>query len=127
MFFFREGKIVTLKEEDSDIEIQKSYRSHYIKNKRRSKTKKAASSGKDVNEERGEQVKPRSSKKRAFNKIKSGDDNVFSDVAEVRNICNRCIHIYLINKLYIYHTYLLQYSRRKWKETIRICSNVVKI
>ncbi|XP_043584209.1 methenyltetrahydrofolate synthase domain-containing protein [Bombus pyrosoma] len=78
----KEGKIVTLKEEDSDIEIQKSYRSHYMRNKRRFKTKKVASTGTDVNEERGKQVKPGFSKKRAFNKLKSGDDNVFSDVAE---------------------------------------------
>lgn len=92
--FFREGKIVTLKEEDSDIEIRKSYRSNYIKNKRRFKTKNVASSGNDVNEERGKQVKPRFPKKRAFNKFKSGDDNVLSDVAEVRNICGRCIHIF---------------------------------
>lgn len=90
--FPREGKIVTLKEEDSDIETQKSNRSHYIKNKRRFKARKPASSVNDVNEDGEKQeVKTSVLKKRTSSKIKSGDDNVFSDVVEVRYTNNLCI------------------------------------
>ncbi|XP_076302810.1 methenyltetrahydrofolate synthase domain-containing protein-like [Lasioglossum baleicum] len=79
----KEGKIVTLKEEDSDIETQKSNRSHYIKNKRRFKARKPASSVNDVNEDGEKQeVKTSVLKKPTSSKIKSGDDNVFSDVVE---------------------------------------------
>lgn len=48
----KEGKIITLKEEDSDVEIKKYYHSH-IKNKKRFNTKKVLSNVNDI--EKGEQ------------------------------------------------------------------------
>lgn len=73
----KEGKIITLKEEDSDVEIKKYYHSH-IKNKERFNTKKVFSNVNDI--EKGEQkhVKTCFFKKRKINKFK------FSDIVEVK-------------------------------------------
>lgn len=99
--FSREGKVVTLKEEDSDIEIQKTYRSNHVKNKKRFKTKKIVSNDNNIGEEEEKQIKTRFLKKRTFNKVNSRDNNVFSNVAEVRNIAIMCVY-----KIYTY-TFIL--------------------
>ncbi|KOC68305.1 Methenyltetrahydrofolate synthase domain-containing protein [Habropoda laboriosa] len=82
----KEGKIVTLKEEDSDVEIQKPYRnrSNYVKSKKHFKTRKDVSGINDANEEGEKQpIKTRFPKRRTNNKVKSGNDNnVFSDEVE---------------------------------------------
>lgn len=78
----KEGKVVILKEEDSDIETQKTYRSNYVKNKKRFKTKKIVSNDNNIGKEEEKQVKTRFLKKRTFNKVNSRDNNVFSNVAE---------------------------------------------
>ena len=101
--FFREGKIVTSKEEDSDIETQKTYCSNYVKNKKRFKTKKIVSNDNNIGEEEEKQVKTRFLKKRTFNKVNSRDNSVFSNVAEVRNIVIICMY-----KIYTY-TFILTF------------------
>ncbi|XP_017875310.1 methenyltetrahydrofolate synthase domain-containing protein [Ceratina calcarata] len=73
----KEGKVIVLKEEDSDVEAQKSYRnrSNYVKNKKRFKTRRNESNDNDSNEQGEKQVKTRLPRRRADNKVKSGNDN----------------------------------------------------
>ncbi|CAK9830991.1 Methenyltetrahydrofolate synthase domain-containing protein [Anthophora retusa] len=82
----KEGKIITLKEEDSDVEVQKPYRNrfNYVKSKKHFKTRKDVSGVNDANEEgEKQQIKTRFPKRRAYNKTKPGNDsNVFSNEIE---------------------------------------------
>lgn len=85
---FRDGKIVTLKEEDSDTETQKPYRyrSNPLKNNKRFKPRKNVPAVNDFNEEGEKQctIKGRS-KKRTLGNIKSGtDNNLVANEVEVR-------------------------------------------
>lgn len=75
----KEGKVIILKEEDSEVEAQKPYgnRSNYVKNKKRSKTRRNESNDNDINEQGEKQVKTRFPRKRA-NKS-SNDNTVFSN------------------------------------------------
>ncbi|XP_046144317.1 methenyltetrahydrofolate synthase domain-containing protein isoform X1 [Osmia bicornis bicornis] len=74
----KDGKIVTLKEEDSDTETQKPYRnrSNPLRNNKRFKPRKNVPSVNDFNEEGEKQctIKGRSPKKRTLGNIKSGTD-----------------------------------------------------
>ncbi|XP_076751152.1 methenyltetrahydrofolate synthase domain-containing protein lost [Xylocopa sonorina] len=88
----KEGKVITLKEEDSDAETQKPYRNRpsYVKNKKRFKTRKDAS---NINDEEGEKrMKTRFPKRRTFNKSKlEEDNNVFSNELEEKMESNEKI------------------------------------
>lgn len=78
-FFFRDGKIVNLKEEDSDLETQELYRS-------RSKYSKGDFGVNDGREEgeKEKMVKTHYSKRRTYSKTKSeGDNNLPSNEMEV--------------------------------------------
>lgn len=78
---FRDGKVITLKEEDSDVEAPKPYRSR--SNYSRNKSSRIRKDGLDVNDACGEEenregetaVKARFPRRRAHNKVKREGDN----------------------------------------------------
>lgn len=84
-FSYREGKIVTLKEEESDVDTQKLYRnrSNYVKHKKPFGTAKYVSGTNDEKDK--QQVRTRIFKKRVNSNAKTEDNNsVISNEITVR-------------------------------------------